>query len=112
MKKTLIVSMLAGSFALAGCAGQPPAPQAPQAASEKEFNDLVARAEQEIKLAAKTGFLWNNTEKFLEDAKAAQKQGDMKKAMSLAKKALDEAQLAQKQAKSQANAKADYTYKP
>lgn len=106
MKKTLIASVLAGSFALAGCAGQTPAPQA---GGEKEFNELVAKAEQEIKLAAKTGFLWTNTEKFLEDAKAAQKQGDMKKAMNLAQKALDEAQIAQQQAKSQANAKPNFT---
>lgn len=106
MKKTLIVSLLAGSFALAGCAGQ-----TSQTGGDKEFNELVAKAEQEIKLAAKSGFLWTNTEKFLEDAKAAQKQGDMNKAMSLAKKALDEAQLAQQQAKTEANPKPNFTFK-
>jgi copper homeostasis protein CutC len=109
MKKTLIVSVLTGTFALAGCAGQTPAPQA---AGEKDFKELVAQAEQEIKLAAKTGFLWNNTEKFLEDAKTAQAEGDMNKAMKLAKQALEEARLAQKQAKSQANAKANYSLTP
>jgi hypothetical protein len=103
MKKTLIVAVLAGSFALAGCAGSQ------QAGGQNEFNELVAKAEHEIKLAAKSGFLWSNTEKFLEDAKAAQQAGDMNKAMSLAKKALDEAQLAQQQAKTQANTKAHYT---
>lgn len=110
MKKALIVSLLAGGFALAGCASQQAA--APQAAGEKEFNEIVAKAEQEIKLAAQTGFLWTNTEKFLEDAKKAKAEGDMDKAMKLAKKALAEAQDAQKQAKSQANVKADFTFKP
>lgn len=103
MKKTLIVTVLAGTFALAGCAGQQ------QAGGQKDFDDLVAKAEQEIKLAAKSGFLWTNTEKFLDEAKKAKAAGDMDKAMKLAKKALAEAQDAQKQAKSQANAKADFT---
>jgi len=88
---------------LSGCGGT--------GAHEQEYNELVARAENEIKLAAKTGFLWLNTESLLRESKAAQAAGDMDKATALAKKALDEAVLAQQQARANANPKADFSFK-
>lgn len=99
MKRFILISAL--SLTAVGCSwvggGQ-----------DKEYNDLVMRAENEIKLAAKTGFLWSNTEKFLTESKEAKAAGDMDKAMKLAKKALDEATLAQQQAKANANVHADF----
>lgn len=97
MKKAIIISLLA--LGLTACAGM---------RADKEYNDLVAQAEKEIKLAKESGFLWTNTEKFLEDAKAAKEAGDTAKATSLVKKALDEAKLAQEQAKANANPKASF----
>jgi hypothetical protein len=101
MKKTLALSVLL--VALAGCAtgGGP-------SATAADYDAVYKQAENEIKLAAKTGFLWNNTEGFLKQAEEAKKAGDFDKAVKLAKKALKEAQLAQQQAKDQASAKADF----
>lgn len=97
MKKVIAVSLLA--FAITGCAG---------IRADREYNDLVSKAEAEIKLAQQSGFLWTNTEKFLQDAKDAKQGGDVAKATSLAKKALDEAKLAQEQAKINASPKANF----
>ncbi len=102
MRKILAVSVLLA--ALAGCASSP----APTASSG-EFDELYKQAENEIKLAAKSGFLWNNTEGFLKQAAEAKKAGDMDKAMKAVKKALTEAKLAQQQAKDQADAKANFS---
>ena len=60
MKLALLVGAL--TVALAGCAS---------VINEDEYNKLIAQAENEIKLADKTGFLWNNTENFLKESKAA-----------------------------------------
>lgn len=112
MKQTLMISLLVGSLALAGCASWRSSGSSAGAAAApggQSFDALAARAEEEIKLANKTGFLWTNTEKFLADAKEAQKAGDTDKAMTLAKKALDEAVLAQQQAKANANPQAKFT---
>lgn len=100
MKKTIAVSLLAG--VLAACGGM---------RADNEYNELVAKAENEIKLANQTGYAWTNTEKFLTESKEAKKAGDMDKAMKLAKKALEEAQLAQQQAKANANPKANFSSK-
>lgn len=97
MKKAVIISLLA--LGLTACAG---------IRADREYNDLVAQAEKEIKLAKESGFLWTNTEKFMEDAKKAKEAGDTAKATNLVKKALDEARLAQEQAKMNANPKADF----
>jgi flagellar basal body L-ring protein FlgH len=103
MKKTLFCVALVAS--LAGCAGAP-APQATSApAQDAEYAQLVTQAENEIKLAAKTGHLWRDTEKFLEESKAAMNAGDKTKAMSLARKALAQARGAQQQARDNANPK-------
>ncbi len=97
MKKAVIISLLA--LGLTACAG---------IRADREYNDLVAQAEKEIKLAKESGFLWTNTEKFMEEAKKAKEGGDTAKATGLVKKALDEAKLAQEQAKINANPKANF----
>ncbi len=87
-----ILSMLA--ITLAGCAA---------GAKYKEYDQVVAQAEKEIKLAKKANFLWRDTKKILKKSKKARENGDIDKALKLAKKALKQAQLAQQQAKDQAN---------
>jgi hypothetical protein len=103
MKQTLVLCAI--TLALIGCAS---------GIDQNEYNQLVTEAENEIKLASKTGFLWNNTEKFLTESKDAMaaataasdkatRESEYNKAMKLAKKALQEAKLAQQQAKDNAN---------
>ena len=103
MKHTLI--LCAFTLAFVGCANT---------VNKAEYNQLAEQAENEIKLANKTGFLWSNTEKFLKESKEAMdaataandrvtRQSEYDKAMKLAKKALTEAKLAQQQAKDNAN---------
>jgi hypothetical protein len=103
MKQTLILCAI--TLALVGCAS---------GIDQNEYQQLVTEAENEIKLASKTGFLWNNTEKFLTESKEAMgaatastdkatRESEYNKAMKLAKKALSEAKMAQQQAKDNAN---------
>lgn len=108
MKKALALSILV--LALGGCATDEGAP-AKSAAAAGDYDQLNKQAKDEIALAKKSGFLWNNTEKFLKESEEAKKAGDMDKAMKLANKALKEAKLAQQQAKDQANPKPDFTFK-
>ena len=103
MKQTLILS--AAVLTLAGCASS---------INQNEYNQLATEAENEITLAGKTGFQWNNTEGFLKESKEAMaaalaatdrstRASEYAKAMKLAKKALSEAKAAQQQAKDNAN---------
>lgn len=103
MKHTLILCAI--TLAFVGCAST---------INTEEYNQLAAQAENEIKLANKTGFLWSNTEKFLKESKeamdaataasdSATRESEYNKAMKLAKKALTEAKLAQQQARDNAN---------
>ena len=103
MKHTLILRAI--TLAFVGCAST---------INTEEYNQLAAQAENEIKLANKTGFLWSNTEKFLKESKeamdaataasdSATRESEYNKAMKLAKKALTEAKLAQQQARDNAN---------
>lgn len=103
MKQTLILCAIALTFV--GCAS---------GIDQDEYQQLVTEAENEIKLASKTGFLWNNTEKFLTESKEAMgaataatdkatRESEYNKAMKLAKKALSEAKMAQQQAKDNAS---------
>ena len=106
MKNMLVVCALA--IALVGCAS---------VVNDDEYNKLASQAENEIKLADKTGFLWTGTEKLMKDSRVAKaaadkalKDGyktmaknDFDKAMKLANKAMKEAQLAQQQARDNAN---------
>jgi uncharacterized membrane protein YccC len=111
MKQTLMAGALIA--ALTGCAG---------VVQDDEYTQLAVQAENEIKLADKTGFLWLNTEKLLtesREAKAAadkaEKDGDratakkeFDRAMQLAQKAIKQAQLAQQQARDNANPVVSY----
>jgi len=103
MKQTLILCAI--TLAIVGCAS---------GIDKEEYNKLAAEADNEIKLASKTGFLWTNTEKFLTESKEAMgaataatdkatRESEYNKAMKLAKKALSEAKMAQQQAKDNAN---------
>jgi len=106
MKKAFLICTTV--VALAGCAGS---------YNDDEYNQLAAQAENEIKLADKTGFLWSKTEGFLTQSKEAKAAADKARqagdkatakkefdhAMKLAKEALNEAKLAQQQAKDNAN---------
>jgi len=108
MKQTLTLMICTLVVALAGCAS---------VVNDDEYNKLAAQAKNEIKLADKTGFLWLNTEKTMKESKEAKaaadkamKDGDkttakneFDKAMKLANKAMKEAQLAQQQARDNAN---------
>lgn len=98
MKKTIVFSAIL-ALTLSACAGMQ---------SSKELDDTIAQAEKEIAAAKKSNALWRDTEKFLTEAKKLKTDGDIDAAMKLAKKALSQAQLAQKQAQSQAKAGPKY----
>lgn len=100
MKKTLFIATLA--LGLAGCGG------GQWAAGDKEYDDLVAKANTEIKLADQTGFSWRDTDEFMKDADKAMQAGNRGKAIELVKKATRQARLAQQQAKDNANARPVY----
>lgn len=97
MKKIIISSALILAVSgLAGCAGSNSGPS---------YKDVVAEAEKEMKIAKKMNYLWRDTGKFLKKAKKAKSNGNSKKAMKLAQKALSQAKAAQMQAKAEANPK-------
>lgn len=98
MKKAILVTALA--LILGGCASAGKRPTS--------YEELYAQAENEIRIAKQTGFLWRDTQKFLRQSKVAHEQGDKDTAMKLAKKALEQAKLAQQQARDQANPKIVY----
>lgn len=109
------LTLCAFTLIMAGCASYGTG-SGTGSSQETDYSQLVAQAENEIKVAGKTGFLWNNTEKFLKESKEAKieadnarKSGDsakadteMAKAVKLANKAIKEAQLAQQQARDNA----------
>ena len=108
MKQTLILCAI--TLAFVGCAST---------VNKAEYDQLAEQAENEIKLANKTGFSWSNTEKFLKESREAMdaalkasdgstREAEYSKAMKLAKKALQEAKLAQQQAKDNANPSARF----
>jgi hypothetical protein len=86
---------------LAGCA-------TPATTPADEFTRLAAKVENEIRVADKTGFLWRDTEGLLQSAREAQLGGRHEEAMRLANIALKQAQLAQVQARENANAGPSY----
>lgn len=92
MKRAIVIA--AAALLVGGCAGM----------GGPSFEEVVAQAEKEIKVAKSMKYLWRDTEKFLKKAKAAKKKGDDEKAMKLAKKALFQAKQAQIQAKENMNA--------
>jgi len=72
------------------------------------YDDVVAQAKKEMKVAKSMDALWRDTGKILDKSKKAKDDGDDAKAMKLAKKALKQAQLAQAQAAAEAGAKPYY----
>ncbi len=98
MKKTIVFSAIL-AMTLSACAGMQ---------SSAELDETIAQAEKEIAAAKKANYLWRDTEKFLADAKKLKTDGDVEGASKLAKKALSEAKLAQKQAQDQAKAGPKY----
>lgn len=98
MKKTLLTAVSVAVLTLGGCAGT----------GGPSYKELLAQAQTEIAKAKKMNYLWRDTEKLVKKAKAARADGDNPKAKKLLKKAIKQAQLAQQQAKDQANAKPVY----
>jgi hypothetical protein len=74
------------------------------------FDNLYLQAENEIKLAKQMGFLWRDTPAYLRQSKLAHEAGKKKLAMELVKEALDQARLAQQQARQQSDP--DILYPP
>jgi len=109
--KRIILLTACLALTLGGCAEMETKPAAPAkpaaAAASPELDQTIASAEKEIAAAKKVG-IWRDTEKYLEDAKAAKAAGKNDDALKLAKKALKQAQLAQQQAASQVSAKPVY----
>ncbi len=103
MNKTILLTACL-ALTLGGCAEMD---TKPTAAASSPLDETIASAEKEI-AAAKKGSMWRDTEKFLTEAKEAKAAGKNDEAMKLAKKALKEAQLAQKQTQAEAGAKAYY----
>lgn len=91
MKRHIVVVMLI--FVMVGCSSA--------GKRSSSFDNLYAQAENEIKLAKQMGFLWRDTQAFLRQSKVAHEAGKKKLAMELAQEALDQARLAQQQAKDQ-----------
>ena len=75
-----------------------------QGNSRSDFESAYKAAEKLRLQAAALGYEWSNTEEFLLDAKKAFVDGDKEKAMQLVKQAHAEADLAVKQAKTEASA--------
>ena len=99
MKRILIV--VAVATALGACStGRP----ASAVFANDEFSRLAADVEREIRAAEKTGFLWRDTDQLLREARLAQSEGRYEDAKQLANKARRQAELAQQQARDNANA--------
>ncbi len=98
MQKPIIVAALA--VTLGGCASAGKGPSS--------YDLLYSQVQDEIRVAMQMGFLWSDTENLLLQSKQAQARGDKKRAKALAEQALKQAQLAQQQAREQANPEAVY----
>ncbi len=117
MKKILVLGAMSLILTVTGCAWWDS-----WSTKNEEYNQLIGQAENEVKLADKTGFLWSNTEQYLKDSKEAKAAADtamndgdsttakneFNKAMKLAQQAMKQAQLAQQQARDNTNPVAKY----
>jgi hypothetical protein len=97
IKKTLLVSAFA--VALTACGPN---------YDEMNYDELVKHANQEIAAAKDAKYLWRDTEKELKKAAKLKKEGKEADAKKAARKALDQALMAQKQAKDEANPRVSY----
>ena len=97
MKKIIISGAIAlFASSMIGCQSGP------------SYDELVAEANKEMKVAKKMKFLWRDTGKIMKQAKKAKAAGDTAKAKKLVQKAISQAKLAQQQAKDQANPKVTF----
>jgi hypothetical protein len=103
MPNLRIALLVALAFLIGACAR-------PASTPDDEFSRFAARVESEIRIAEKAGFLWRDTDKLMQDARAAQREGRYDDAMKLANQALRQAQLAQQQARKNANAGPAYPH--
>ena len=104
MTKTVLL-LLALTIAAAGC-------KTPTLVKDTEYEELLRRAENEVRLAAQTGFVWSDTEARLAEAKTAHAGGERDKAARLAQTVIDEAVQAQLQARAATKVKPDFSYRP
>jgi hypothetical protein len=95
MKKTILTAATVAVISLGGCAASDGGPS---------YGDLMAQTEAEMAKAKKMNYLWRDTGKLVDKAKAARADGDNPEAKKLLKKALKQAKLAQAQAMEQKNA--------
>ena len=65
--------------------------------NDQGVQKIISDAKTELAKAEKTGYAWRDTGKFIKQAEKALAAGDTAKATALANKALEQAQLAQKQ---------------
>lgn len=93
MQKIILVAALALAVTACATAGK----------GKSSYEQLYARAQSEIRIAQQMGFLWRDTRKILAQSRRAHEVGNKNEAMKLATEALRQAQLAQEQAKEQAN---------
>jgi hypothetical protein len=104
MAKAFSLLLLAVTLGLGACKTR-------TLAGGTEYEELIRRAEHEVRLAVHSGFVWSGTETLLEESKAARAAGDLDKAVRLARTAIDEAVQAQLQARAAAKTKPDFTYR-
>jgi hypothetical protein len=97
MKKTLLISAFV--VALSACGPNYDA---------MSYDELVKNANKEIAAAKDMKYLWRDTEKEMKKAAKLKKEGKEADAKKAVRKALDQALLAQKQAKAEANPKVSY----
>lgn len=97
IKKTLLVSAIA--VALTACGPNYDA---------MNYDELVTHANQEIANAKSAKYLWRDTEKELKKAAKLKKEGKEADAKKAARKALDQALMAQEQAKDEASPKVHF----
>lgn len=97
MRKLLLCGLV---VMLGGCASGGKGPSS--------YDEMYGQAQSAIALAKRMGFLWRDTELLLQESARASERGDKKTAKRLAHEALEQAQLAQQQAREQADPKVQY----
>lgn len=104
--KIFIPFAIAASLALGGCAsdGGTGSSAASSAYNDKDAASAIMAAEHETMRAKAKGNEWRDTEKLIESAKAAAKEGKFDEAVKLADKAKRQSTSAIAQAEAQANA--------
>jgi len=99
MKKTAILTFIVTVFF--GCASAPTS----EMSKVTDFPTLLAQAQTAITKAGSMGGEWRDTQKILKQAKAQAEKGQTEQAITLARKALKQAELGYEQSVAQKNAK-------